>query len=219
MKISDGWLQNDPSQWSAAQAAKHSQVTVHHSTSLHQTTGHVSSHWPGDTQVILSPDWLMQSHTVLWLVDRVRCDDTSLHEFISRRLGPELADYAVSSVVRGICAGDSKQVILSSDWLITTNKKCDSGLWLVDKCRSQCTSLPSICISVNRRQGGYHWGWPGTGSGNTGFWLVDIILSSDWSGAGTKHQWSHQRSSVTLSRELELRSGQSGAWRMDWKRW
>ena len=32
----------------------------------------------------------------------------SLHEFVSRRLGPELADFAVSSLVRGICAGDSK---------------------------------------------------------------------------------------------------------------
>ena len=34
----------------------------------------------------------------------------SLHEFVSRRLGPELADYAVSSLVRGICAGDSRSV-------------------------------------------------------------------------------------------------------------
>ena len=41
---------------------------------------------------------------------RMRCTDTSLHEFVSRRLGPELADYAVSSLVRGICAGDSRSV-------------------------------------------------------------------------------------------------------------
>ena len=34
----------------------------------------------------------------------------SLHEFVSRRLGPELADFAVSSLVRGICAGGSKRV-------------------------------------------------------------------------------------------------------------
>ena len=33
-----------------------------------------------------------------------------MDEFISRRLGPELAEYAISSLVRGICAGDSKQV-------------------------------------------------------------------------------------------------------------
>lgn len=41
---------------------------------------------------------------------KVECSDTSLHEFVSRRLGPELADYAVSSLVRGICAGDSRKV-------------------------------------------------------------------------------------------------------------
>lgn len=33
-----------------------------------------------------------------------------MDEFVSRRLGPELAEYAISSLVRGICAGDSKQV-------------------------------------------------------------------------------------------------------------
>ena len=33
-----------------------------------------------------------------------------MHEFVSRRLGPEVAEFAVSSVVRGICAGDSRQV-------------------------------------------------------------------------------------------------------------
>merc|ERR1719471_1246345 len=41
---------------------------------------------------------------------RVRSEDCSLHEFVSRRLGPELAELAVSSMVRGICAGDSRGV-------------------------------------------------------------------------------------------------------------
>ena len=41
---------------------------------------------------------------------RVKAEDCSLHDFVSRRLGPELAEIAVSSLVRGICAGDSRQV-------------------------------------------------------------------------------------------------------------
>ena len=41
---------------------------------------------------------------------RVKCDDISLHEFVSRRLGQEVAEFAVSSLVWGICAGDSRQV-------------------------------------------------------------------------------------------------------------
>jgi len=44
------------------------------------------------------------------LSPRLKCDDTSLHEFVSRRLGSDIADYAIDPMVRGICAGDSKQV-------------------------------------------------------------------------------------------------------------
>ena len=33
-----------------------------------------------------------------------------MQEFVSRRLGPEVAESAVSSVVRDICAGDSRRV-------------------------------------------------------------------------------------------------------------
>ena len=44
------------------------------------------------------------------LSPRVRCEDTSLHEFVSRRLGSDIADYAIDPMVRGIRAGDSKQV-------------------------------------------------------------------------------------------------------------
>jgi len=36
--------------------------------------------------------------------------DVSLYEFVSRRLGEDLANYAVDPLVRGICAGDSKQI-------------------------------------------------------------------------------------------------------------
>jgi len=44
------------------------------------------------------------------LSPRVKCEDTSLHEFVSRRLGSDIAAYAIDPMVRGICAGDSKQV-------------------------------------------------------------------------------------------------------------
>jgi len=41
---------------------------------------------------------------------RVKCEDISLYEFVSRRLGKDVADYAIDPMIRGICAGDSKQV-------------------------------------------------------------------------------------------------------------
>ena len=41
---------------------------------------------------------------------RIQCEDTSLYEFVSRRLGADIAQYAVDPLVRGICAGGSKQV-------------------------------------------------------------------------------------------------------------
>ena len=50
----------------------------------------------------------LRVHTLY--TNRLLLSSCSLHEFVSRRLGPELADFAVSSLVRGICAGDSKQV-------------------------------------------------------------------------------------------------------------
>ena len=37
-------------------------------------------------------------------------EDESLHDFILRRLGPDIANYAVAPLVRGICAGDSRQM-------------------------------------------------------------------------------------------------------------
>ena len=35
----------------------------------------------------------------------MQCSDTSLFEFISRRFGEDVAQYAVDPLVRGICAG------------------------------------------------------------------------------------------------------------------
>lgn len=37
-------------------------------------------------------------------------DDESIYSFVERRLGRELADYAISPMICGICAGDAKQI-------------------------------------------------------------------------------------------------------------
>ncbi|CRK91506.1 CLUMA_CG005168, isoform A [Clunio marinus] len=39
-----------------------------------------------------------------------RLDDESIYSFTSRRFGKEIADYAISSMICGICAGDAKEI-------------------------------------------------------------------------------------------------------------
>lgn len=41
-------------------------------------------------------------------------EDESIHEFVSRRLGKDIAEYAVDPMVRGICSGDSKEISAKS---------------------------------------------------------------------------------------------------------
>lgn len=41
---------------------------------------------------------------------KVPLDDESIYDFVARRFGKELADYAVSSMMCGICAGDAKEI-------------------------------------------------------------------------------------------------------------
>ncbi|XP_063237350.1 protoporphyrinogen oxidase [Bacillus rossius redtenbacheri] len=38
------------------------------------------------------------------------CEDESIYEFVERRLGKEIADYLITAMVRGICAGDGKEI-------------------------------------------------------------------------------------------------------------
>ncbi|XP_075223503.1 protoporphyrinogen oxidase [Lycorma delicatula] len=38
------------------------------------------------------------------------CEDDSIYNFVERRFGKELADYIVSAMICGICAGDSKEI-------------------------------------------------------------------------------------------------------------
>ena len=38
------------------------------------------------------------------------CQDESLFDFVSRRLGKDVAKYAIDPFVRGICAGDARTI-------------------------------------------------------------------------------------------------------------
>ncbi|CAG9812030.1 unnamed protein product [Chironomus riparius] len=41
---------------------------------------------------------------------KVPLEDESIYDFIARRFGKEIADYAISPVICGICAGDAKEI-------------------------------------------------------------------------------------------------------------
>ena len=38
------------------------------------------------------------------------CADESLFDFVSRRLGGDIAKYAIDPLVRGVCAGNAKEI-------------------------------------------------------------------------------------------------------------
>ena len=38
------------------------------------------------------------------------CEDESLYDFVSRRFGHHVAQYAIDPMVRGICAGNAKEI-------------------------------------------------------------------------------------------------------------
>lgn len=39
-----------------------------------------------------------------------KCSDDSIYDFVARRFGPDIARYAIDPMVRGICAGDARQI-------------------------------------------------------------------------------------------------------------
>lgn len=41
---------------------------------------------------------------------KVPIEDESIYSFVERRFGKEIADYAISPVICGICAGDAKEI-------------------------------------------------------------------------------------------------------------
>jgi oxygen-dependent protoporphyrinogen oxidase len=41
---------------------------------------------------------------------KVPLEDESLYDFVARRFGEEIAQYAISPVICGICAGDAKEI-------------------------------------------------------------------------------------------------------------
>ena len=44
------------------------------------------------------------------MTPKLESEDESLHDFVARRLGSDIAEYAVAPLVRGICAGNSKEM-------------------------------------------------------------------------------------------------------------
>jgi len=56
---------------------------------------------------------------------KTRSTDVSLHEFISRRFGSEVAEFLINPLVRGICAGDSRDLSVHfiASWLHTLEQK------------------------------------------------------------------------------------------------
>ena len=42
------------------------------------------------------------------------CEDESLFDFVSRRFGPDVAQYAIDPMVRGICAGNAREISAKS---------------------------------------------------------------------------------------------------------
>ncbi|XP_034940592.1 protoporphyrinogen oxidase [Chelonus insularis] len=45
-----------------------------------------------------------------WKAPKVQKEDESVHSFVSRRLGQDIADYLVSPLICGICAGDAHKI-------------------------------------------------------------------------------------------------------------
>ena len=50
-----------------------------------------------------------------------KCDDDSIYEFVKRRFGRDLADFAIDPMVRGICAGDARQISAGLDMSFISN--------------------------------------------------------------------------------------------------
>jgi len=60
---------------------------------------------------------------VVLSTSRKRCEDDTIYEFIKRRFGSELADYAIDPLVRGICAGDAREISAGNSIRIVTTSQ------------------------------------------------------------------------------------------------
>ncbi|XP_035730865.1 protoporphyrinogen oxidase-like isoform X2 [Vespa mandarinia] len=65
-----------------------------------------SDHPSAKNRMIYSPSFLIKDLTA----PMVRKDDESIHSFITRRIGKDIADYLVSPMICGICAGDAQKI-------------------------------------------------------------------------------------------------------------
>ncbi|CAI5678357.1 unnamed protein product [Oreochromis niloticus] len=61
------------------------------------------------------------------LVNKTKNDDESVHSFVSRRLGKELADIAVDSLCRGVFAGDCRKLSVRSCFPVLYNAEQHRG--------------------------------------------------------------------------------------------
>ena len=105
------------------------------------------------------------------LTPRLVSEDESLHEFVARRLGPELAEFAVSPLVRGICAGDSRQLSVHfiASYMHTLEQRAGRVTlgWAADKAREllqpAAGSPEEACelAQVARSEGWAVWGLAG----------------------------------------------------------
>ena len=62
---------------------------------------------------IQTPPFKRPLYKVVWndvTAPSIQKDDESLYSFIERRLGADIADYIISPMICGICAGDAKQI-------------------------------------------------------------------------------------------------------------
>ncbi|KAG7234467.1 hypothetical protein INR49_004765 [Caranx melampygus] len=73
------------------------------------------------------------SRPILWsvameiLVKKGKMEDESIHSFVSRRLGNELADIAVDSLCRGVFAGDCRKLSVRSCFPVLFNAEQQRG--------------------------------------------------------------------------------------------
>lgn len=82
---------------------------------------------------------------------RIKFGDESIYDFVKRRFGSELADYAISPMICGICAGDAKQISVRflMDEIFENEQKYGSVLRgiFMEKIKSKIYSKKSVAES------------------------------------------------------------------------
>jgi oxygen-dependent protoporphyrinogen oxidase len=116
---------------------------------------------------------------------RLQAEDESLHSFVSRRLGPDIARWAVDPLCRGVCAGDSRQLSVHflASYLHELEQRSLHGRlapgWAADWLRAKVwppTPTPEEGSPLVQRARAERWaGWGLAGGLQT---LVEALASS-----------------------------------------